>query len=91
MVHQVILALKQHNIQFIVAPYEADAQLAFLSLSGAVDVVITEDSDAIVYGCRRVLFKLNKDGSGDEIRRRSLGANQGYECSSLFSLISNFS
>jgi 5'-3' exonuclease len=54
-----------------------DAQLAFLSLTGAVDLVITEDSDALVYGCRRVLFKLDKDGSGDEIKRRSLGANQG--------------
>lgn len=77
MVYQVIRALKKLKIQYIVSPYEADAQLAFLSLSGYVDVVITEDSDAMVYGCRRVLFKLDKDGSGDEIKRRSLGANQG--------------
>ena len=77
MVYQVIRALKRHNVQFIVSPYEGDAQLAFLSLTGAVDVVITEDSDAMVYGCRKVLFKLDKDGSGDEIKRRSLGANQG--------------
>ena len=54
-----------------------DAQLAFMSLTGLVDVVITEDSDALVYGCRRVMFKLDKDGSGDEIKRRSLGANHG--------------
>ena len=26
------------NIKFIVAPYEADAELAYLSLSGYVDV-----------------------------------------------------
>ena len=77
MVHQVIQALNKHKIKFIVSPYEADAQIAFLSLTGAVDVVITEDSDALVYGCRRVLFKLDKEGSGDEVRRRSLGANQG--------------
>jgi 5'-3' exonuclease len=37
-----------------VAPYEADAQLAFLSTRGMVDIVIAEDSDTIPYGCRRV-------------------------------------
>ena len=34
------------------------------------DVVITEDSDVIVYGCKRVLFKLESDGFGDEIQLR---------------------
>ena len=39
---------------YIVAPYEADAQLAFLSIQGQADVVITEDSDTIPFGCRKV-------------------------------------
>ena len=39
---------------YIVAPYEADAQLAFLSIQGHADVVITEDSDTIPFGCRKV-------------------------------------
>lgn len=36
------------------APYEADAQMAYLALNGLVDVVITEDSDLLTYGCPRV-------------------------------------
>jgi len=37
-----------------VAPYEADAQLAYLQKEGLVDLVITEDSDMLVFGCKRV-------------------------------------
>lgn len=36
------------------APYEADAQLAYLQKEGLVDLVITEDSDMLVFGCKRV-------------------------------------
>lgn len=38
------------------APYEADAQMAFLAISGSVHAVITEDSDLLTYGCPRVRF-----------------------------------
>lgn len=42
----------------MVAPYEADAQLAYLSSlevdKGGVVAVITEDSDLIAYGCQAV-------------------------------------
>jgi len=48
-----IKALRSENIQYVVAPYEADAQLAFLALGRFVDFVITEDSDLIAYGCPR--------------------------------------
>jgi exonuclease 1 len=51
-----------------VAPYEADAQLAFLSLNGLVEAVISEDSDLLAYGCSRVLFKMDKFGNGKEVR-----------------------
>jgi exonuclease 1 len=47
-------ALKTESVEFIVAPYEADAQLAFLALNGHVHAVITEDSDLLAYGCPRV-------------------------------------
>ena len=47
---QVILALRKAGIKYMVAPYESDAQLAFLSREGLVDVVISEDSDLLVYG-----------------------------------------
>jgi len=49
---QVILALRQAGIKYMVAPYESDAQLALLSKEGLVDVVISEDSDLLVYGTR---------------------------------------
>lgn len=47
-------ALKRDGVEFIVAPYEADAQMAYMALSGDVDAVITEDSDLLAYGCPKV-------------------------------------
>ena len=42
----------------MVAPYEADAQLAYLATleadQGGIAAVITEDSDLIAYGCTAV-------------------------------------
>lgn len=39
------------------APYEADAQLAFLEREGLIDAIITEDSDLLVFGCKTVSWK----------------------------------
>jgi hypothetical protein len=47
-------ALVDEGVEFIVAPYEADAQMAYLAINGDVHAVITEDSDLLVYGCPRV-------------------------------------
>lgn len=47
-------ALKEVGVSFIVAPYEADAQMAYLALHGDVWAVVTEDSDLLAYGCPRV-------------------------------------
>ena len=44
----------EKKIQYIVAPFEADAELAYLSSSGHVDAVLTEDSDLLAYGCQKV-------------------------------------
>ena len=38
----VINASRERNVDCIVAPYEADAQLAYLSVTGLADFVITE-------------------------------------------------
>jgi len=74
MVRQLIDVLKSKGIEYMVSPYESDAQLAFLSRTKLIDLVITEDSDAIVYGCLRTLFKLNRDNAmGDEIFRKNMG------------------
>lgn len=56
--HEIALELIKHchkeNIDCIVAPYEADAQLAYLNIIGIADVVITEDSDLTLFGCNKV-------------------------------------
>jgi exonuclease-1 len=46
-------------VDYVVAPYEADAQLAYLERAGLVDAILTEDSDLLVFGCQNVLFKLD--------------------------------
>ncbi|XP_035694411.1 exonuclease 1-like [Branchiostoma floridae] len=57
MVDNVIKALKDRGVDYLMAPYEADPQLAFMSMSGAADYVITEDSDLLVYGAKKVIYK----------------------------------
>ncbi|KAJ8984474.1 hypothetical protein NQ317_006134, partial [Molorchus minor] len=52
------------NVDCIVAPYESDAQLAFFNVKGVADIVITEDSDLVLFGCSKVLFKLDLQGRG---------------------------
>ena len=42
------------GVECIVAPYEADSQLAYLCKEEIVDFVITEDSDLLVFGCGKV-------------------------------------
>eukprot|EP00049_Salpingoeca_infusionum_P012356 m.225641 g.225641 ORF g.225641 m.225641 type:complete len:316 (-) comp15161_c0_seq16:1808-2755(-) len=66
--HKLVLACREQGFECIVAPFEADAQLAHLYHTGYVKAVITEDSDLLVYGCKRVVFKLDEFGVGQEIR-----------------------
>ena len=77
MKYMLITACKQLGINFIVAPYEADAQLGRLAHTGVVDLVITEDSDILVYGAPRILFKVDWDTfQGKEIQlMKDLGDN----------------
>ncbi|XP_026279391.1 exonuclease 1 [Frankliniella occidentalis] len=79
--HKMALTLMQEcrrrNIDCIVAPYEADAQLAFFSLEGIVDVVITEDSDLLLFGCKKVLFKLDLAGNGILVDHERLYMSMG--------------
>lgn len=46
----------ERGIDCIVAPYEADSQLAYLNISGIADVIITEDSDLTLFGCKKVNY-----------------------------------
>lgn len=59
--------LRKKNIDFIVAPYEADAQLSYLARAKICDFVITEDSDLIPYECPLTIFKLDSDGNCDTV------------------------
>ncbi|TBU34279.1 PIN domain-like protein [Dichomitus squalens] len=59
MAYQLIKALRVEGVPYVVAPYEADAQLAYLERIGLVDGIMTEDSDLLVFGCKNVLFKLD--------------------------------
>lgn len=53
--------LKSVSIEFVVSPYEADAQLGCLSTmaveQGGIYVVISKDSDLLAYDCLDVRFK----------------------------------
>ncbi len=73
MAHRVIQALKRCGVEFIVAPYEADAQLAYLAQRGDIACVITADSDLIPYGCGNVFLKMDKLGNGHLIEASRLG------------------
>ncbi|KAL2622243.1 hypothetical protein R1flu_002448, partial [Riccia fluitans] len=73
---RLIKVLQQEGVEYIVAPYEADAQMAYLALNDLVQVVITEDSDLIAYGCPRILFKMDKSGNGEEFQYSDLVRNK---------------
>lgn len=51
-----IRELRARNVDCVVAPYEADAQLAYLNIRNLAQVVITEDSDLLLFGCTKVSF-----------------------------------
>ena len=59
MAYEFIQELKKKKIEYYVAPYEADVQLAYLLKKNLVDCILTEDSDLIALGCKKVLFKLD--------------------------------
>ena len=58
MMFTLIKALKEINIDFIVAPFEADSELAYLFKTKQIDFVISEDSDLLVFGISKVFYKM---------------------------------
>ncbi|XP_019055251.1 PREDICTED: exonuclease 1 isoform X2 [Nelumbo nucifera] len=74
--YELIQVLKKEKIDYVVAPYEADAQMTFLALSKLVDAVITEDSDLIPFGCPRIFFKMDKFGQGVEFQYSMIEHNK---------------
>ncbi|KAL4988266.1 hypothetical protein BDW68DRAFT_159376 [Aspergillus falconensis] len=74
MARHLIEELKKLDIQYVVAPYEADAQLVYLEKHGIIDGIISEDSDLLVFGAKRLLSKLDQHGELIEINRADITA-----------------
>lgn len=72
MAFNLIKECRKRNINCIVAPYEADAQLAYLIKNKIADFVISEDSDLLTFGCSKVLFKLDINGVGVLVEEEKL-------------------
>ncbi|CAI4219596.1 unnamed protein product [Parascedosporium putredinis] len=74
MARHLIDELKKLNISYVVAPYEADAQMVYLERKGLIDGILSEDSDLLVFGAKRLVTKLDKFGGCVEINRRDFCA-----------------
>ncbi|XP_013394291.1 exonuclease 1-like [Lingula anatina] len=70
---ELMKACREKGVDCIVAPYEADSQLAYLNKIGVAQIIITEDSDLLLFGCERVLYKLDVNGNGIMIEKERLG------------------
>lgn len=68
MITRTMSVLRRLNVDFVVAPYEADAQLAFMYRQGIVSAVVSEDSDLIAFGCHRLLAKMDTNGDFVDVR-----------------------
>ena len=74
MARQLIDELKKIGIEYIVAPYEADAQLVYLERQGIIQGMLSEDSDLLVFGAKCLLTKLDQYGECVEINRADFAA-----------------
>lgn len=73
-----IAALRKLGFTVIIAPYEADAQLAYLCHIGFTDAVMTEDSDILVYAAVSgkpfdILYKYEKSGVVQVVNLANIG------------------
>lgn len=62
MARRLIDALIDVDVKYVVAPYEADAQMYYLERNGIVDAILSEDSDLLVFGCKNLITKLDQYG-----------------------------
>ena len=74
MAGQLIEDLKHAGVKYLVAPYEADAQLAYMERVGIISGIISEDSDLLVFGAQCLLTKLDQYGNCVEINRADFTA-----------------
>ena len=62
MARYLIDSLVEANVKYVVAPYEADAQMYYMERNGIVDAILSEDSDLLVFGCKNLITKLSQYG-----------------------------
>ncbi|KAK2747283.1 Rad2 nuclease [Myotisia sp. PD_48] len=74
MARVLIEELKKHGVQYVVAPYEADSQLVYLEKHGIINGIVSEDSDMLVFGAKRLISKLDKHGDCIELNRNDFAA-----------------
>jgi len=74
MARQLIDELKKTGVQYIVAPYEADAQMVYLERKGIIDGILSEDSDLLVFGAKCLLTKLDQYGNCIEVNKADFSA-----------------
>ena len=63
MINSLIEILKKLNQKVIISPYESDAEISYLYKEKKIDFAITEDSDLIPYGVKKLVFKLDPNGN----------------------------
>ncbi|MDO9011735.1 MAG: hypothetical protein Q7U78_08010, partial [Gallionella sp.] len=74
LVTRVVELLRQRKVNYIFAPYEADAQLAALDREGFIEIVVTLDQDLLIHRVRNVILHLdNATGICDLYRTEILG------------------
>lgn len=61
--------LKNAGVSYVVAPYEADAQMVYMERKGLVSAILSEDSDLLVFGAKCLLTKLDQYGGCIEINK----------------------
>jgi exonuclease-1 len=69
MARQLIDELKATGVQYLVAPYEADAQMVYLERKGIIQGILSEDSDLLVFGAKCLLTKLDQYGNCVEVNK----------------------
>ena len=81
--------LHKLDIELIISPYEADAQISYLCKSGIADFAVSEDSDIVVFGCPTLVTKLQPGGDCSVIRINELWdkeISKGFKDKSLIEL-----
>lgn len=69
MAKSIMVEMDRLRVKYVVAPYEADPQMVYLEKLGLVDGILSEDSDLLVFGCKRLITKLNDFGECIEISK----------------------